>query len=166
MFHNVSALRKESHTEILSLQNVQELIVISCVLTKSRVAEHKATLWSLHKWSWVWALKLQQCLWTWLHVCGLKRLSWNAGSRSHTKGESEDHTARKAFCTCDAWMCLISIHVEEPEFSFCFDRWSTSALAFMVLSLLIQWNQVTGTFPMWKILQNARIPTEVVFINE
>ena len=52
-----------------------------------------------HRWSWVWALNLHQCLWTCLQVCGSKRLGCHADlytvNRCCTRDESDDHTSEK-----------------------------------------------------------------------
>ena len=53
-----------------------------------------------HRQLWVWAPNLHQYLQTHLQVCGSKRLGCHADlhtvSRCHTRGESEDHTSKKA----------------------------------------------------------------------
>ena len=50
-----------------------------------------------HRWLWVWAPNLHQCLWTCLHVCGSKKIACHADlyivSRCHTRGESQESSA-------------------------------------------------------------------------
>ena len=53
-----------------------------------------------HWQSWVRAPNLYQCLWTHLQIHGSKRFSYHVDlytvDRCHTRGESEDHTSKKA----------------------------------------------------------------------
>ena len=64
------------------------------------VAKWYTVLCLPHRWLWVRAPNLHQCLWTHLQVCESKRLGCHADlytvSRCHTRGESEDHTSGKA----------------------------------------------------------------------
>ena len=79
----------------------RDCIVKKNAQSKARAAEWFAALFCVWDgWSWVRALKLYQCLWTHVQVCGLKRLGHHADicmvSRCHTRGESEDHSSEKA----------------------------------------------------------------------
>ena len=69
-------------------------------LSRAGVAEWYTTLCSPHRWSWVRAPNLHQCLWICLQVCGSKRLGCHADlctvSWHYTRGESWDYTSEKS----------------------------------------------------------------------